>query len=89
MRVVPYSIDQLVELIVENTPNIKEVVSIRSHHGYFIVYFDQIGAKSILAENVYVDRDFLVDYAGSYARCFVDSGRRCSRLHFLTIDFEE
>jgi len=87
--VVPYSIDQLVELIVENTPNNKEVVTSRSHHGYFKGYFDHIGAKTILAENEYVDRDYLEDYAGYYARCFEDYGRRCTRLHFFTIDFEE
>lgn len=46
-------------------------------------YFDHIGAKTIIVENDYIDRDFLEDYSGYYARCFHDYQRSCTRLHFF------
>jgi len=63
------------------------VVELKSQVQYLVGYLDKIGAKTILLESEYVDRDFLEDFAGYYVRCFEPYRRYCSRLHFFSFDF--
>jgi hypothetical protein len=58
-------------------------ISSKLHLDYFEGYFGDIGAKSIVVEHQYVDRDFLEDYSAYYVRCFQDYSRYCRRLHFF------
>nr|WP_315494246.1 hypothetical protein [uncultured Rhodoferax sp.] len=48
-----------------------------------------IDCKTIVAEDEYIDRHFLEDYAEYYARCFPAHPRECSRLHFFSSSFDE
>src|SRR5829696_2431023 len=48
---------------------------------YLAGYLYDIGARSILEESPYTDRDYLEDYAAYYARCHAGYRRRCARLH--------
>jgi hypothetical protein len=41
----------------------------KSHLSYFDEYFSTVGAKMILTENPYTDRDYLENCAAYYARC--------------------
>jgi hypothetical protein len=41
----------------------------KSHLSYFDEYFSTVGAKMILIENPYTDRDYLENCAAYYARC--------------------
>ncbi|MBW3582296.1 MAG: hypothetical protein KY455_04270 [Euryarchaeota archaeon] len=58
-----------------------------AHTRYFIEYLRAIGCKTIVVEQDYVDRDYLVDFTAYYARCFFDYDRKCKRLHFFSGDF--
>lgn len=40
-------------------------------------------------ENHYTDRDYLIDFANYYVRCFEEYERLCKRLHFFKISFDE
>lgn len=56
------------------------------HFTYFDDYFEQLGAKSVIVEFEYIDRDYLEDYAAYYVRCFQDFKKKCVRLHFLSVE---
>ncbi len=84
----PYSRGQLEELL---TRYKETAATIRGklHLEYFSGYFGYLGAKFIVVERKYVDRDFLEDYAAYYVRCFDDYDRYCNRLHFFSCEIAE
>lgn len=51
---------------------------------YLYNYLCHIGAKSILLEPRYTDRDFLEDYSRYYLKRFRNDGQVCGRLHFFS-----
>src|SRR6266851_2135071 len=61
----------------------------KSHLSYLDEYFGTVGAKTILVESPYTDRDYLEDYAAYYARCHAEYKRRCARLHFFSKQFDK
>ncbi len=61
----------------------------KSHLSYFDEYLLAVGAKTILVECPYTDRDYLEDYAAYYARCHAEYKRRCARLHFFSSQFDK
>jgi hypothetical protein len=90
----PYSIAQLRGLLATIAKADADLIAKKTHLVYFQSYFGKIGAKTIVAENEYVDRDFLEDYAAYYVRCFHTYDRKCTRLHFFdtaftTTDFDK
>ncbi len=87
IEVVPYSIDQLKRLLIASSGASPFVIQTKTQTAYFKDYFQAVGAKTILVEQPYTDRDFLEDFAGYYVRCFHDYRRTCARLHFFTCDF--
>lgn len=50
---------------------------------YLFNYLSSLGAKSILLEPRYTDRDFLEDYSRYYVKRFRNDGGVCGRLHFF------
>ena len=86
-EVYPYSAAQLIGLITDKSGGDQHCVSHKLHSTYFEEYFSEIGAKTILVENRYIDKDFLEDFAGYYVRCFRDYDRRCTRIHFFRAPF--
>lgn len=50
---------------------------------YLFRYLERLGAKSIVVEHRYVDRDYLDDFAAYYVKCFCPYESRCKRLHFF------
>lgn len=50
---------------------------------YIYNYLSDLGAKSVLLEAEYVDKDYLEDYSRYYVKCFNRYGERCARLHFF------
>lgn len=54
---------------------------------YLCCYFDETpqgtGAGTILVEEPYVSRSYLIDYAAYYARCHEPYERFCKRVHFF------
>jgi hypothetical protein len=85
-EVVPYSLPALIDLLHRKSRATLDVVESKGHLVYFDGYFGHLGARTILAEDSYVDRDFLEDFAGYYSRCFADYPRLCTRLHFFNSD---
>jgi len=83
-----YSIDRLRDLIVEKSRSSGEVVAGKLHSIYFDEYFSALGARTVVVENDYIDRDYLEDYAGYYVRCFERYQRVCTRLHFFQAAFD-
>lgn len=83
----PYSIDTLRAILSKKSGAPEDIVSSKLHHYYFQGYFQEIGAKTIVAEDGYTDRDFLEDFAGYYVLCFRPYERKCTRLHFFSMAF--
>src|SRR5208337_4287027 len=88
-QVIRYSIDALVNAFCQASGCSKERAESKPHYDYFRGYFEEIGAKTILVEVDYVDRDYLEDVAGYYVLCFRDYPRKCRRLHFFSSRFKQ
>lgn len=82
-----YSISSLEKIIANNTDAPYHVIKRKAHFHYFDGYFSYLKAATIVVEYNYIDRDFLEDYEGYYARCFSKYRRKCVRLHFFSIEF--
>lgn len=54
---------------------------------YLDEYLDKLGAKTAIVEHEYVDRNFMDDFCGYYARCFTSYPKKCERIHFFSLDF--
>jgi len=91
LQIIPYSSDALCELLSDKSEASPEVVRHRPHFSYFTEYFraSDIAAKTIIAENNYIDRDFLEDYSSFHVRCFYPYRRACCRLHFFSSELTE
>lgn len=48
-----------------------------------------MGCKGIVVENKYTDRDFLIDHANYYVRCFEKYDRLCKRIHLFKVTFKD
>lgn len=79
-----YTREKLIEVIVSKSEASSGLIEAKNHVDYLDEYFHELGAKTILVENNYFDRDYLEDYAAHYARCFHRYRRRCTRLHFFS-----
>ncbi len=82
-EVFEYHIDKLSEILADKSGASLKAVNKKLHRCYFENYFDGIGARTIIVENDYIDRDFLNDYAEYYVKCFQRYRRKCTRLHFF------
>lgn len=51
---------------------------------YIYQYLNDMGAKSVLLEREYLDKDYLEDFSRYYVKCFKNAGHKCARLHFFT-----
>lgn len=89
-EVVPYNLEHLVKLLCSKQSDVA-FVSEKNQVGYLDNYLSShdIDARTIIAEYGYVDRDYLADYVGYYARCFQPYDRHCMRLHFFSFNFDQ
>lgn len=85
--VLPYSIENLKDQFVKLSAASEEAVGNKLQSEYFQGYFDALGAKTIVVEKHYIDRDYLEDFAGYYVKCFNAPKAHCARLHFFTSSF--
>lgn len=58
---------------------------------YLFNYLDncEISAKTIILEDDYISRDFLLDYKFYYSTCFQNFEKRCKRLHFFDTTYTQ
>ena len=89
LRVVDYDYETLKKLLVEYSEANLQIITGKLHSLYFQEYFENIGAKTIVIEGKYIDRDFLDDYAGYYVKCFHEYAHKCARLHFFQTTFTQ
>jgi hypothetical protein len=54
---------------------------------YLVKYLTDLGTKTIVCENEYIDKNYLDDYSKYYVNCFTGYSRFCARLHFFSDDF--
>ncbi|MFS2015058.1 hypothetical protein ACEN88_00585 [Massilia sp. CT11-108] len=59
------------------------------HRTFLEVYLQQLGARTIVLEPAYIDKDFLHDYTGYYVSCFHNYRRVTARLHFFSSEFTQ
>jgi hypothetical protein len=59
------------------------------HREYLTKYLADLGAKTIVTEQDYIDGDYLEDYISYYARCFKPYGKNTKRIHFFSREFKE
>jgi hypothetical protein len=87
--VCPYSKNLLIDLFSRKSS--KHRVSKKNHLEYLDGYFSHpnINSKTVVVEDPYIDRDYLEDHSGYYARCFNKYERECTRLHFFDISFSK
>lgn len=88
--VYPYTHDNLA-LALSNKLNTVDSVKSKSHFGYFTDYFGTVGgglgAQTILVENKYLSKSYLIDYSNYYSTCFNNYERFCKRVHFFSSAF--
>ena len=65
-EVLNYSIATLKRLFNQYSEADPKIIESKLHSVYFEEYFGKIGAKTIIVEKNYIDRDFLEDYASYY-----------------------
>lgn len=76
-------------LIIEAFPDARWVeISKKTYiRGYFTHYLEQLPRKndpiSIIYEANHIDKDFLIDYACFYSRCFEEVPKKVTRAHFF------
>lgn len=54
-----------------------------------VAQLTSLGAKTIVCERAYIDRDYSEDYANYYVQSFKDYKGSCARLHFFSEEFEQ
>lgn len=87
LSVVEYAPDSLERLFHEIANIPISVIRKKRHGDYLKEYLTNIGAKTIVVEKDYVDRDYLEDFSGYYVRCFTRYDRKCWRIHFFSLPF--
>lgn len=87
----PYSFNVFKNVVARLAHTTPDEWSSRSHSIYFKEYLGNTGvkAKTFVVEGSYVDFDYLEDFASYYVRCFENYNRKCSRVHFFSVEFTE
>lgn len=60
-----------------------------SQSSYICRYLSDLKAKTVLVENNYIDKDYLLDYSYFYARSFKPYDKFTKRLHFFSEIFSD
>lgn len=72
-----------------NQSDFEEIMSNSRQAKYIYRYLRELGAKTCVIENDYVDRGFLIDYQKFYSRSFEDIERFTKRVHFFSNVFSD
>ena len=89
LQVLPYSKDNLLDLLYKSSLAEPQSLDTDQHVEYFHGYLTALGTQCIICERGYIDRDYLEDYAHYYVKCFPDYERKCTRLHFFSNTISE
>lgn len=90
--VLPFSVENLAEAL-SNRLTPSDQVRAKNHYKYFCEYLgntgDSLNAKTIVIENKYTSKSYLMDYSSYYSTCFSEYDRFCKRVHFFSIEFSK
>jgi hypothetical protein len=89
-EIVEYSADSFAQMLYRKSRDILPGVHEEDRNSrirYFIRYFSDLSARTILFETDYIDHDFFDDFSAYYISCFLPYQRICSRMHFFDIPF--
>jgi hypothetical protein len=90
--VIPFSANNLAEALSNHLMSADQVKAKR-HYRYFLEYLgsnrDGLNARTIVIENRYISKSYLIDYSSYYSTCFSDYGRFCKRVHFFSCSFSK
>ncbi|MDL5514867.1 hypothetical protein QSE00_23860 [Arenibacter sp. M-2] len=83
--------DDNLKIALDNQRIPLNVLEKRKHFKYFQNYLgpDGIVAKTILVEEPYISKAYLIDYSNYYSICFQDYKRDCKRVHFFGKSFDD
>lgn len=89
-QILSYSHDSLAHALSNKLTSVEKVKS-KMHFKYFTEYFGNVGdglnAQTILIENKYLSKSYLIDYSNFYSTCFDEYDRFCKRVHFFSKSF--
>ena len=86
LRFYRFSRDNLAAAIVGFTKQVGGTsarVDASEQFGYLIEYLTNLGCKSFVVEDKYVDADYMDEHTAFYARCHHSYPNHCSRVHFF------
>lgn len=72
-----------------NDENLRETMGESPQSDYIIGYLEELEAKSVIIEENYIDKDYLIDYSNFYSRSFTPYERYTKRIHFFSNDFSK
>lgn len=64
--------------------NLKRLIRNPRFTDYFYNYLAKHNCETIISENSYVDKHYLIDYSNFYSRTFTKYERFCKRIHFFS-----
>ncbi len=88
MEVLPYTAPELKQLLSGKYTPLR-VISKKRHVAHLLKLFspEYLDAKTMVVEESYINRDYLIDYQQYYSRCFEDYPKACKRIHFFNTEF--
>jgi hypothetical protein len=87
--VVPYSLTELIRLFASKSEATETYLQTKQHKPFLDGYLAELGARTIVVEPDYTDKDYLQDYAGYYVSCFHGYARKTARFHFFSNTFDQ
>src|ERR1035437_10109537 len=91
MKVLSYKEENLIFALQNKYTSIEQVSS-KNQIRYLTDYLGSqkgLGAKQIVIEEKYINKDYLSDYSNYYSTCFASYGNLCKRVHFFKTNFTE
>lgn len=81
--------DESLAISMSNVETPKEVIKNKKHYKYLVKYLSspEIGAKTIITEENYINKDYIQDYSFYYSLCFKQYSNKCKRIHFFSNKF--
>lgn len=89
LTVVPYSLADLIRLFSSFSEATEAFLQTKQHKPFLDGYLTELGARTIVVEPAYTDKDYLQDYASYYVSCFHGYARTTARFHFFSVAFDQ
>lgn len=85
--ILPFSKDNLYEVVKKCTLATEEIINNKRQLSYIFYYAEQMNAKTIIIEGNYIDKSYLEDFSAYYVKCFNKYQREVNRIHFFKTEF--